>query len=90
MKRFILVLLSLSLAFCFALAACKTERGDGETPFDSEPIDDSLSENGNGADSRDENDGDENDGDEKTEGEIKPLPDSGWSLGEIQIGEQND
>ena len=85
MKRFILVLLSLSLAFCFALAACKTERGDGETPFDSERIDDSLSENGNGADSRDENDGDE-----KSEGEIKPLPDSGWSLGEIQIGEQND
>ena len=85
MKRFILVLLSLSLAFCFALAACKTERGDGETPFDSEPIDDSLSENGDGADSRDENDGDK-----KTEGEIKPLPDSGWSLGEIQIGEQND
>lgn len=85
MKRFILVLLSLSLAFCFALAACKTERGDGETPFDSERIDDSLSENGNGADSRDENGGDE-----KTEGEIKPLPDSGWSLGEIQIGEQND
>lgn len=85
MKRFILVLLSLSLALCFALAACTQKRGDGETSVDSERRDDSLSDGSNGADSRDENDDEE-----KTEGEIKPLPDSGWSLGEIQIGEQND
>ena len=73
MKKFITILLILSVAFCFTAVGCKTNRNDEQTSV-------SQSDGGDGETSESKSDNDD-----RSDGVIKPSPDSDWSLGEIPI-----
>lgn len=75
MKKFITILLILSVAFCFTAVGCKTERNDDTGGSQS------VSETESGGETSES----KSDNEEKSDGIIKPSPDSDWSLGEIPI-----
>ena len=76
MKKFITILLILSVAFCFTAVGCKTNLNDEQT---------SVSQSDGGDESGGETSESKSDNEEKSDGVIKPSPDSDWSLGEIPI-----